>query len=201
MPDVPELRRAVESAAERFGKVAVASGARVSRDTLYRFLNGDDLSPPKRARLAEYVGRVRSGSVGQHAGGEASGPGVGPPGAANWRDLALYMSGVLDASISTLRGVSQTVAGLEESLRGARGLLDNATDGVAQLARSGLLPRAPIMAPLPAGWHIAPLREPTPEEEAEAARIEAEMDAELAAEARAAAAQRTGGRRRRAAGE
>jgi transcriptional regulator with XRE-family HTH domain len=85
-------------------------------------------------------------------------PPTRPTTTAEWRDTALYMTGVLDTQIRTMRGVTSIMGGLGESLEAVRDMLEQAVNGVAEVAASGILPRPG--GPLPPGWSITPLREP-----------------------------------------
>lgn len=120
--DIEALRRTVTELVERRGKQAVAKGAGVSRDTLYAFLRGDDLSPPSRFRLADYVVRTSPPAANAApATSEPPSPAVAPPAleeAPPGTHAPSYWQGELKASLRSLQAIQDLAGAVAATIQG-----------------------------------------------------------------------------------
>jgi transcriptional regulator with XRE-family HTH domain len=100
--------------------------------------------------------------------------------ALKWRDEALRWRGRLEVMMEWQSASQRTTQALYDDL-------GRSITRLAEFLSSGVLPQTGTYPP---GWHLPELREPSPEEEAEAERL-----ADEAAQQKAPAAQEKGGRR------
>lgn len=105
------------------------------------------------------------------------------------------VEGQMDALGNSAHALSASAHALGQTITALRATLDRATNGVADLITDGILPDP---NGLPPGWHMPPLREPTPERQAEIDREPAPSEAE--APNAKPAAPRKGGRSGRGGG-